>query len=215
MRAVLLGVALALAAGATPAQRGEESLEDVLQIVVVPRRVLSIDAESGGQREIALERNEEVHWKLARGRVGVALTNQRILAVASGSAAWQEARLRGDEQVLGKPRLGQRVALIETPLRVLGFDGHTGNLVESSLGVRESVVSRAVGANVAVAVTDRRALGVTPFRGGFFQVPLQPGEKLQSVEAVSNLATVTTNRRLLTFDATTGFWGERRLGLGN
>ena len=66
------------------------------------------------------------------------------------------------------PLLGDRVALVVTEQRVLGFDGGSRNLVERRLGPREQVLRTEVAANVAVVVTDRRALGLSPFAGGFF-----------------------------------------------
>ena len=138
-----------------------------------------------------------------------------VLAVTADSAAWQEEDYHLREQLLEGPFLGDRVALLITNRRVVGFDGGSGNLVERSVGPQERVIARAVGANVAVAVTDRRAMAVSPFRGGFFEIDLRPNEKFEGVEAAANLATVRTSRRLLTFRAPSGVWSERRTGIGN
>ncbi len=201
------------AAGAELRIPGETPIEDVLQIVVLEREILAVDARGGAETREALRLGETVRGRRSHGEVGLAFTDQRVLAVSAGSAAWQEARYRRGEVLVGEPLLGQRVALVVTSRRVIGFDGGSGNLVEQRLGLRERVVGRAAAANVAVVVTDRRALGVSPFTGGFFEAPLQLEEEVRAVEASGNLATVRTSRRLLTFRAPSGSWSERWLGL--
>jgi hypothetical protein len=191
----------------------DSPLADALEIVVLDHKLLAIAAERGGQRVQPLELGERVLWHKARGRVGVVLTNRRILAVASRSGSWQDARYRSTETPPRAASLGDRVALILTNQRVLGFDGGSGNLIEQTLGPRESILSTGVGENVVVVATDRRALGLSPFNGGFFEAKLHLGERLESVSALANHATIATSRRLLTFRASSGTWEERRLDL--
>jgi len=188
---------------------GEVPLADVLEILVVDRELLAIDAAGGGQTVARLRLNETVLWKGARGKVGVIITDQRILAVATQSGSWQETDYRRTEQRPESALLGERVALAITSERVLGFNGGSGNLAEISLGPREQVVAARAGENVGVVVTDRRALGLSPFLGGFFSTALTLGEQVEAVSAESNLATLTFGRRLLIFRATTGSWEER------
>jgi hypothetical protein len=203
-------IAVWLLAGAASAQfRDEIPLGDLLQVLVVDRQVLAVDARGGGQLALPLRLDEEVLWTGSRGKVGVALTDQRLLAAAVDSAAWQEEDLHRGEVWPAGVLLGDRVALLGTSRRLIGFDGGSGNLVETSLGLREQVWALRTGDNVAVAVTDRRALGLSPSAGGFFPISIQNEEQLESVEAGANLATVTTNRRLLIFRSPTGTWEER------
>jgi hypothetical protein len=204
---------LALGAAAAPPLPGETPLEDILQILEVDRSLVALDARGGGDTRERLGIGERVLSRSARGQVGVAVTDRRVLAVTASSAAWQEARYQLDEAVAGAPMLGERVALILTNRRVIGFDGGSGNLVEHRLGPRERVIARDVSANVAVAVTPRRALGLSPFTGGFFEAPVSVDEAVRSVEATGNVATVRTSRRLLTFRAPSGAWSQRWLGL--
>jgi hypothetical protein len=207
-------LALLAAPAPVPAQRrGEVPLTDVLQIVVLEREVLAIDAESGGTRSRDLEIGEQVRWTGSRGRVGVVLTDRRVLAVATRSAAWQEARWRRTERPPDRALLGDRVAVLASSVRAIGFDGGSGNLVERTLAPSESVLRSEVSENVGVVVTARRAMGVTPFVGGFFEVDLHVSERLEGVEATGNLATVRTSHRLLTFSALSGAWAERNLDL--
>ncbi len=209
----VVAMLLALSAGSVPARAqsvpGEVPLADVLEILVVDRDLLAIDAAGGGQTAARLRLNETVLWKGTRGKVGVIITDQRILAVATQSGSWQEVDYGRKELRPESAMLGERVALAITSERVLGFNGGSGNLVEYRLGPREKVVASRVGENVGVVVTDRRALGLSPFLGGFFAIPLNLGDQIEAVTAESNLATVTVNRRVLIFRATTGSWEER------
>lgn len=197
------------------AEHAGSPLEDRLQLFVLPHSIVAIDARGGGQREEALELGERVVLQRSDGRVAVALTDRRILAVAAGSAAFQQARFGRGETLVGEPRLGDRVALFVTNRRVVGFDGGSGNLVETRLGPREQVVGLAVANSVAIAATGRRALGLSPFRGGFFEVRLRLDEGGTALTANGEVATVATGERLLTFRAASGSWEERRLGLGH
>jgi hypothetical protein len=214
MRGGGLAAAVLLAAlGSPPApaagQVGEVPLGDVLQVLVVDRELIAVDAVGGGQTTERLRLGEEVLWTDSAGRVGVALTDQRILAVATQSAAWQEVNYLRTERPPSSALLGDRVALVVTERRAIGFDGGSGNLVETSLGLREAVLATRAGDNVAVVVTDRRAFGVSPFAGGFFGTDVLMNERLESVEAEANFATVKTDRRILIFRAPSGTWEER------
>lgn len=210
MARTAFAVSILLAAALAWAQRPDEvPLADVLQVLVLDRQLVAIDARGGGQKEAPLRLEERVSWTGARGKVGVALTDQRILAVAAGSAAWQQADRRRAERLPSQAQLGDRVALVVTSHRAIGFDGGSGNLVESSLGVRERVRAARAGENVAVVVTDRRALGLSASVGGFFEAKLGVEERFESLEAGANLATLTTDRRVLIFRAPSGSWEER------
>jgi hypothetical protein len=208
-------LALVLAGASSAGERGAFPLEDRLQLIVQPRSVLAIDAETGGQREKSLELGERVLAQGTDGRVGYVVTDRRLLAIAVGSGAFQETRFGRGEALATPAALGDRVALFATNRRVIGFDGGSGNLVESRLGPREAVARIAVANSVAVAATARRALGLSPFRGGFFEVELALDERDVSLSATGDLATLTTARRILTFRAATGSWEERRVGLGH
>ncbi len=212
-----LSVLLLAIAAAAPARAqtglGEVPLEDVLQVLVVDRELLAIDAASGGQTVARLRLDESVLWKGARGKVGVIITDERVLAVATRSAAWQEADYGRTERRPESALLGQRVALALTSDRVLGFDGESGNLVEYRLKPRERVIAARAGDNVAVVVTERQALGLSPFVGGFFRVPLKLGDPIEGLATESNIATLTLGSQLLIFRATTGTWEERSRNL--
>ncbi len=195
--------------GARAQFHDEIPLADVLEVLVLDRHLVAIDAEGGGQTAVKLRLNENVLWTGSRGKVGVGITDQRLLAVATRSAAWQEADYQLTESPPASALLGDRVALVTTARRAIGFDGGSGNLVETPLGLRETVLAKRVGENAAVVVTDRRALGLSPTAGGFFPVDLQLTEKIESVQASANFVTITSDRRVLIFRSPTGTWEER------
>jgi len=209
----LSGLLLALIAATAPARAqnipGEVPLADVLEVLVVDRELLAIDAAGGGQTVARLRLEETVLWKGARGKVGVIITDQRVLAVATQSGSWQEVDYGRTELRPKSALLGERVALAITSERVLGFNGGSGSLVEYRLGPREKIVAARAGENVGVVVTDRQALGLSPFLGGFFATPIGLKDQIESVSAESNIATLTGGRRILIFRATTGTWEER------
>jgi hypothetical protein len=200
-----------LAAGPAAAQRVDEAipLADLLEISFLGRDVVLLGGESG-QPAVRLLRDERVLWSGSRGIVAVVITDQRVLAAGSRSSAWQEDRYRRGEAAPAGALLGDRLALLTTAQRALGFSGTTGNLIEYRLGPRETVVSVHVGENVGVVVTDRAALGLSPTTGGFFDAELQLHERIERVDTRAAVATVRTSRRLLVFTASTGLWSERR-----
>ena len=195
--------------------RSQTPLSDILEIIALPRTLLAVDATTGGEVEEDLELGETILWQKTRGRIGAVITDRRLLMVATNSGSWQTTRFGQGEEPPASVLLGDRVAAVTTRRRALGFDGGSGNLVESSIGPREVVKEIVVGENVAVILTDRRALGLSPFAGGFFPVSIQLGERIESVVAKANLATITTQRRLLIFRTGTGDWEERRRDLSN
>lgn len=208
---LLLAGPLALPARDARAQlpfNPDEALEDSLEILVLPREVAAVDAFGGGRISERLDLGEIVQYTDARGRIGIAITDRRILAVATRSGFWQATRIRRTERPPDGAVLGGRVAVLATEKRALGFVGTSSALVESSLGPREQVRDAAAGQNVAVLVTDRRALGVSAQSGGFFEAPLRVGEEILSLSARANHATLQTSNRLLIFRGPGGSWDE-------
>jgi hypothetical protein len=215
LAAAALGALLSLGgatAGASDLRApGETPIADVSQVLVLDRELVAIDGLAGTDTRAELELGEQVLWTDAHGRVGIAVTNRRLLAVATRSGAWQATRFRRGERPPDGVLLGEQVAVAVTAQRALGFDGGSGNLVERTLGPRERVIAADASGAVGVIVTDRRALGVSPFAGGFFSTALRVEESVEAVAATGNVATVRTSRRLLTFQAAGGIWVEVNL----
>jgi len=214
--ALVAAALVALGSAAVPAAvwaqgfggRGELPLEDLLQIILIDRNLRALDARGGSGPTERLEIGEELLYSESRGRVGVAITDRRILAIGVNSGFWQQTRYRQKEKPPIRSFLGDRLALILTGQRFLFFDGGTGNLTEEYVGLDEKLIGLDVASNVGVVVTNRRALGFSPFAGGFADIRVQLQEEIEEISTVSNMATVRTNKRLLTFRAPTGAWAE-------
>ena len=208
---LLLWIAAAFAPALANAQRaGEVPLGDLIEIVVMEDEILGVDAESGGSSVVRRRLNEPVLWTGVRGRVGVVITDQRLLAISPRTGGWQEAPYERGEPPARFAELGDRVALIVMPNRVIGFLGTVGRFVQVRLGPHEDLRAQSVGANVAVLVTSRSAIGLSPEAGGFFSIRLQVRERITEVSARANLATISTDQRVLVFRSPTGTWAERR-----
>jgi len=211
-KSIPLFLLLALLLPGAPAssqQVGSVPLLELLELSFLGRDIIALSGE-GSTVVVRLNLGERVLWSESRGRVGLVITNERLLAVATGSAAWQQARFLLDETRPTTALLGDRVAVAMTSRRALGFVGTTGNFVEYRIGPNEALRHVRVGENVAVIVTDRKAVGLSPATGGFTETSLQLRERIESVDTRSTLATVRTSRRLLFFRAPTGAWSERR-----
>jgi len=185
-------------------------IEDQLEVVERERDLLAIDAWSGSVAIASLATEEKVLWIDVRGRVGLVITDRRVLAVVPGTG-WSERQIGVFESSPVSVVLGDRVALLATDRRVLGFEGVSGSWSESSLGPREEVISAEAGTNVAVAVTRTRVLGVAAARGGLFETELGVHEEARSLRVHGSFATVTTRLRILTFRAPDGSWASTEL----
>ena len=210
---ILAGLVLAGPVGAGQSGRAngfdQAQIEDVLQVLRVDRGLVAVGID-GSSIRLALESGEVIQHTAARGRVGVALTDRRVAATASGSG-WRVQRLRIGEQIQEEPILGTRVALVLTDVRMLGFAGEIGSLVEERFQIREKWLQREVSSSVAVVVTNRRALGLSPTRRGFFEIDLRPTEKNPTLTTSGTMATLVTKNRILIFDGINGGWRERKI----
>ena len=188
---------------------GAVHLTDVVEVAVIDRELVAFDALGGTGPIMRLRIGESVLWSGARGRVGVVLTDERVVGVRPGSGSWQSVEYRRFERLPDRVMLGERVALLLTDQRAIGFDGESGNWIELNLGLREQILATRVGENAAVVVTNRRALGLSADSGGFFEADLRIRERIESVSALSNLATLTTSQRILGFSGPAGRWTTR------
>lgn len=212
-RPLALPLLLLLVAAAAPPAAGQSvgtsPLLDLIEIQRLGRDVIAYGA-SGGEVRERLHIGERVLWSGSRGQVGVVVTDQRVLAVGTQSSDWQERRYERDERAPAQAQLGDRIALVTTSRRALGFHPQTAELLEYRLGPQETLRTSGVGEQVGVVVTSRNALGLSPVRGAFQEQDLQVGERIEVVDAGSSLATVRTSQRMLVFSGATGSWSERR-----
>lgn len=185
-------------------------LQDVVDVVVIDRRILAFDARGTGQFGIELELGEQVLSTAALGRIGIAITDRRVLGVTADTFSWRALRFLIDEAPLYDVALGQQVALLVTSRRAIAFDGGAGAWLATDFGPREKIERVRVGPSTGLIVTNRRALGVSPQSGGFFETDLELRERLEEVTAGVGVATIITSRRILVFRGLSGIWTFQR-----
>lgn len=205
----LLLLVLLLATRASAQSAGDAPLLDQIEVELIGRDLVAFGTDGGDVRE-RLHLNERVRWRHSRGALGIVLTDERMLAVGTASASWQERRWERGEVPPTQAGLGDRVGLVVTNRRAVGFNGPSSALVEYRIGPQEAVQASGVGDQVAVVVTSRKAIGLSPVVDRFQTQDLGVHERLERVSAGSTLATVRTSRRVLVFRAGTASWGERR-----
>jgi hypothetical protein len=209
-RAIVL---VGITALSTPAQTlgpSDVELEDVISIEVLDRFVLAFDMLGGGSRSFQLEIGEEIIWLRATGRLGVVVTDRRLMGVSADRGSWTELRYLVHESRPERVLTGTRVALTLTDRRIIGYDTHSASWLVRDIGPHEVVKAARVGAGTAVVVTDRKAYGFSPDAGGFLDTPMRIHEKLDGVRVSANLATVNTSKRILVFRAPAGTWTVER-----
>lgn len=212
-----IGVLASIAAGlAVPApasaQLGLYPAEierlDVISIEQDGRDLLAFNSVAGTRARVRLEVDEVVLFNESRGRVGIVLTDRRALGIGVGGN-FQEARYRITERAPDFAVVSERVALVATTRRALGFVGRTGGWVEESFTPGENVEAIRAGAAVGIAATNRRVLGLAPDVGRFASLPLRLRESLEAIDAQDTLATLHTDQRILVFSGPRAVWTER------
>lgn len=204
----LLALALQAPARADRDFFSRDPLSDQIDIVVIDREVIAIDARGGAERSIELHLREEVGFRGARGIVAAALTSERVLLFAA-NRGWLELRWQNGELAPERVLLGERVALLATSMRVIGFNAETGIAIEERVSPREPVLDLAIGANAGAALTSRRLLGLSLNASRLIEEKVSLNEPVESLDAGANIITATTPRRLLIFRATGSSWEER------
>jgi hypothetical protein len=208
---MLLGASLALTAPAvaqlTP---NEVELEDVIAIEVLGRELIAYDLLGTASPKVTLDMTETVSWMRSVGRVGLAMTGTRVLAISPGTGGWRVVRFGVHEIRPGAGFVGARVALVVTDRRILGFDSRSATWTTQALGPNEEALQARVGDSTAIVVTNRTAYGFSPGAGGFSARPLSIHERVEGLRVTANMATLSTSQRLLVFRAPNGIWTEER-----
>ena len=181
---------------------------DVLSIQQDDRNLYGFNSLTGSRARVRLEIGEVVLFNESRGRVGIVLTDRRALGLTVGGN-FQEVRYRLTERRPDFAVVSERVALVATTQRALGFVGKFGGWIEENFALDESAKALRVGTGVGIATTNRRALGLAPDVGRFASVPFNLRESLESVDAEDTLATLWTDQRILVFSGPRAVWTVR------
>lgn len=206
LRNAALLLTLLLSVSPSRAGQDEFELEDTVAIVVVDRDLMA-HAAGGGARKLRLEVGERLIWHGARGRIGFAVSDRRLLGF-HGRTGWSQLARRVTEASTAGPELGTRIALFVTSQRAIAFDGQWH---EEALGPQEGLHTTSVGSAAALVVTRRRALGLSPSSGRFVAAKLGIHETVETARTVASSAEVTTSKRVLFFSGAS--WTEQKRSL--
>jgi len=185
---------------------------DVITIQQDGRNLYAINALTANRTRIRLDVDEVVLFNQSRGRVGVVLTDRRALGVTVGSN-FHQARYRIAERAPDFAVVSDRVALVATAQRALGFVGAASGWIQEELMPGENVEVIRAGAAVGIATTNRRALGLAPEVGRFSSLAFRLRESLASIDAADTLATLRTDQRILVYSGPRASWTFRALDL--
>lgn len=208
--ALVVTTLLGVEASARPLEYPEVELEDVIEVDLIGRDLFAYDLLGTRSPGLRLELGETVLWMRASGRVGIVVTDRRLLAVTNENAAWQEIRLRIHESRPDRAWLGKRLAVAITDQRLLGYDSGSGLWIEANVGPNETVRGVQMGAQTGLVLTDRRAYGLSPGVGDFISTPMSIQERIEGLRVGANIAQVSTSRRVLVFRSPIGSWTESR-----
>ena len=185
-------------------------VEDMIDIHVAKDTVVAVK-KGVAVSEKDLKLNEKVRWQGSRGYIGAVLTSERLLAVSRSLSGWIELDLQLAEEQSGRlPEilLSDRLLLMTTKKRLVGFDGETNHLAVMDIPLHEQVVDRAIDAYVAVVITTGRVFGLARGAGSFIEEPFKRNEAVLSVDTSAYNASIRTTRRLLIFKSSGAYWRE-------
>ena len=192
---------------------GKGPVEDLIDIHVARDKLVAVK-QGGTVSEKNLQLKEKVRWQGSRGYIGAVLTSERLLAVSANLSGWVELDLQlaeGESGRLPEILLSDRLLLMTTKKRLIGFDGGTRSWAVIDIPLHEQVVERAIDAYVAVVVTTGRVYGLARGAGSFIEEPFKRNESVLSLDTSAYNASIRTTRRLLIFKSSGAYWREMDL----
>jgi hypothetical protein len=175
---------------------------------VVDRKLIAIVGVGFAAVEERLELGERVLGVRSRGLVGVVSTNRRLLAIHSQTNVFTELRYRVSESDIGEDAIfvGDRLAVVELPARVVAFTPFGGGWFELALGPGEHPRRVEAEGDVAAIVTPRRAIAFSPRLRSFVEFPLTPEEDVERASLSDESITLILPHRILVFRDGDEFW---------
>ena len=188
----------------------EKIVEDVIDIHLGDQEVIAVK-QGETISKIDLQLKETFLWKGTDGYVGAVVTTERLLAVSRSSSGWIELPFRLSEAYEKTPPdvlLSDRLVLLATNKRIIGFDSDSNRWATVDLPLHEELVETAIDAYVGVSVTTGRAYGLAKGVSTFVEERFKEKEQILSVETSAYNATIRTSRRLLIFKSAGAYWRE-------
>lgn len=202
----LLG--LAVLTGADMYDYDEDLNKEYLQLQINENRILAF---SGKKPPVSvdLDVGEEVRSHEEEGYVGAVLTNRRFLAISSLSGEWLSEPLLLGEENIGDITVGEKVAMLVTERRVVGFTYRRDRFVKYQIPVGDLVIAKDAGENYGVVVMSDRAAGLSSETGDFNEIIFDIDETFRSLETATTFATIDTDLNIYSYRGSSGTWSTR------
>jgi hypothetical protein len=201
-----------LACCATGVRAEESAIDQLVDVHQIGRQLIATRSERTSA-VMELMRDEEVVWIGAFGNLGGAVTTRRLLVVTPVSSGWRDKTLTLAEGGSSRIERSSNLILLDTGIRILGFDALAGAFFEWSYPLADQVIAIAADRRVAAIVFRQKVVGYAAGSGAFGTANLQLRETFYSLSAKSELATIVTSRRVLSFRTRTASWSEEKLPL--
>ena len=186
----------------------EPEKNDFVQLQVLNDKVTAFRGENHST-PVHLTVGEQILAQKEDGDVGAVLTNNRFLAVSSGSESWLTKSLYDGESESARLLVGKEVAMVVTDQRIIGFSAKYNRLIEYPLSVGDDIVASDVGQNIGVVVLPDRAVGFSADSADFSTVQFDYGGAFHSLEAAADVALVTTDNKIYAYRSAGGSWSAR------
>jgi len=201
---MVLCLSLALCISAPDRVNAQSPTLDAIEIQVTDDEFVAIG--DGVDRRIRVEGKEEVIYSGARGRIGIVLTNRRLLAVSFGSRWVQERLLLNDKQP--RVELAANVALCVTAKRVISYSPQ-GGLAKHRLIPGEFVRASRAHEFVAGVLTNKRVMGFSNRSPRAAYARIRAKERYE-LRTLPTSITVTSAERTFTYGRLSGIWSKVR-----
>lgn len=183
-----------------------------VKIKVFEDKLLAIDSLTGRTISEKLGPGEAVESYKAKGVVGVAATNRRIMGFSARSGSWASQRLFGKEALLEEGvRVSDWLGLVVTTYKAYVFDPEGGSWIAASLTSFDFPLKYYLGENIGLVVTRQRALGFSSLTPNkiWQSVDFRTNDPVLDISVGDNIATLDTRNKLLVFNGLTGSWSVR------
>ena len=158
---------------------------------------------------IALQTGETVKIIRQKGYVGAVLTNIRFLAISSVSGRWLSESLNLDEEDNADLILGEKVAMLVTNSRIIGFTYRRDSFVYYELPMGKRIIEKDAGKDFGIVVMSDRAVGLSSKTGDFTETDFDMDESFKSLEMAATFALVNTNDNIYSYRGSSGAWSVR------
>lgn len=186
----------------------EDLYREYIQLQVSERGVLAFP-DRHPSAAVDLETGEDILLSEEKGYVGAVVTNRRFLAISSLSGKWLSEPLEHGEENNADLKLGEKIAMLITDKRVIGFTFSGEGFVEYDLPFGSDIAAEDAGENFGIVAMRDRAVGLSSETGRFREMEYEVGETFESLEMATTLALVYTEDNIYSYRGSSGTWSIR------